>query len=121
VPIDRYSYEAVELLRDIVARWDTINELREAGAFANAGNPALARAVDVPKVDLYAIDVSFSGHPDAAERSFLNESPTSFVLTDEQVDRLRAAAGVILRTSPEYRMLLEDIAAKPKARAATAR
>jgi NTE family protein len=109
VPIDRYSYEAVELLRDIVARWDTINELREAGAFANAGNSALARAVDVPKLDLFAIDVSFGGHPDPAERAFLNESPTSFVLTDEQVDRLRAAAGEILRSSPEFRRLLDDI------------
>jgi len=115
VPIDRYSYEAVELLRDIVARWDTINELREAGAFANAGNLALARAVDVPKLDLYAIDVSFRGHPDPAEREFLNESPTSFVLTDEQVDRLRAAAGTILRTSPEFRRLLDDIGAQKAA------
>ena len=113
VPIDRYSYEAVELLRDIVARWDTINELRAAGAFANAGNSALARATDVPKVALYAIDVSFAGHPDAKERAFLNESPTSFVLSAEQVDRLRAAAGVILRASPEFRGLLEDLGAKP--------
>ena len=115
VPIDRYSYEAVELLRDIVARWDTINELREAGAFANAGNPALARAVDVPEArplrDRRELRRATRTRPSA---SFLNESPTSFVLTDEQVDRLRAAAGAILRTSPEYRMLLEDIAAKPK-------
>lgn len=43
VPIDRYSYEAVELLKDIIARWQTIRKFREAGAFANGGNPELAR------------------------------------------------------------------------------
>ncbi len=110
VPIDRYSYEGVELLRDIIARWQTIRSLKAAGAFANAGNAALARAADIPDVDLYAIDVSFEAHPDTAERAYLNESPTSFVLTDEQVDRLRRAAGDIMRASPEYQRLLSDFA-----------
>ncbi len=94
VPIDRYSYEAVELLKDIIARWQTARSLKMAGAFASGNNPALARAVDVPDIDLFAIDVSFGAHPDPAERDYLNDMPTSFVLSDEQVDRLRAAAGV---------------------------
>ena len=64
VPIDRYSYEAVELLKDIIARWQTLRTLKESGAFANAGNPALGRAVDVPDIDLYAIDVSFASRPE---------------------------------------------------------
>jgi len=110
VPIDRYSYEAVELLKDIIARWQTIRTLKEAGAFANAGNPALGRAVDVPDIDLYAIDVSFASHPVEAERDYLNELPTSFRLTDEQVDRLRAAAAAIMRASPEYQRLISDLA-----------
>jgi NTE family protein len=114
VPIDRYSYEAVELLKDIIARWQTIRTLKESGAFANAGNPALGRAVDVPDIDLYAIDVSFASHPSQAERDYLNEMPTSFRLTDEQVDRLRAAAGAILRASPEYQRLIEDLASAPR-------
>jgi NTE family protein len=110
VPIDRYSYESVELLKDIIARWQTIRTLKQSGAFANAGNPALGRAVNVPDIELYAIDVSFSAHPDPTERAYLNELPTSFRLTDEQVDRLRAAAGTIMRASPEYRRLLADLA-----------
>ena len=68
VPIDRYSYEAVELLKDIIARWQTVRRFREAGAFANAGNPELARAVDVPDTELYSIDVSFTALQDAKER-----------------------------------------------------
>jgi NTE family protein len=108
VPIDRYSYEAVELLKDMIARWHTLRQVKSAGAFANAGNPALARAADVPDIDLYAIDVSFQAHPNAAERAFLNEQPTSFVLSDEAVDRLRRAAGTILLASPDFQRLLKD-------------
>ena len=111
VPIDRYSFEAVELLKDMVARWKTMREFKSSGALANAGNPALAGAADVPEIDLYAIDVSFEAHPDAAERAFLNEQPTSFVLTDEGVDRLRAAAGTILFASPDFQRLLKDVGA----------
>ena len=111
VPIDRYSYEAVELLKDLMARWETVRQFKAAGAFANAGDPALARATDVPEIDLYAIDVSFDAHPDPAERAYLNEQPTSFVLTDAAVDRLRTAAGVILLASPDFQRLLVDLGA----------
>lgn len=117
VPIDRYSYEGVELLRDIVARWNTMRALNEAGAFANANNPTLARAVDVPDIELYAIDASFDAHPSPSERAYLNEMPTSWVLTGEQVDRLRAAAGAVLQSSDEYKRLLQDLRATPAPRA----
>jgi NTE family protein len=104
VPIDRYSFEQVELLRDIVARWDSIRRLRESGALDGSG-------LDVPNIELYAIDVSIEAHPDAQERAFLNEAPTSWVLTGEQVDRLRAAPAAILRASDEYARPLRDLAA----------
>ena len=113
VPIDLYSYEAVELLKDAITRWHTMRTLKSAAAFPGGGHPLLARAADTPDIELYAIDVSFAGHPDAAEREFLNNLPTSFVLTPEQVDHLRAAAGVIVRESPEYQRLLRDITLPP--------
>jgi NTE family protein len=109
VPIDRYSYEAVELLKDLIARWHTARAMAASGAFVNAGNRALARAADVPDIELYPVDVSFTAHPDADERDFLNAMPTSFVLSAEQVDRLRAAAGVVIRESTEFKRLLRDI------------
>jgi NTE family protein len=112
VPIDRNSYEAVELLKDMIARWQASRSIREANAFAGGNNAALARAVDVPDVDVYAIDVSFSSHPDAAERAYLNDLPTSFALSDEAVDRLRAAAGVILRNSDDFKRLLHESAVR---------
>lgn len=77
-----------------------------------AGVPSIA---SIPNIELYAIDVSFGGHPDAAERDYLNETPTSFVLSADQVDRLRAAAGVAIRASPEFQRLLHDLASPSRA------
>lgn len=45
---------------------------------------------------------------DPKERAYLNQLPTSFVLTYEQVDRLRAAAAQALFASPEFKRVLTD-------------
>ncbi|MBS0320911.1 MAG: patatin-like phospholipase family protein [Proteobacteria bacterium] len=116
VPIDRYSYEAVELLKDIIYRWQVVSRLRAAGALKADGT--LAQALDVPDLDLFAIDVSFQALADPGEQRYLNDLPTSFVLTPEQVDRLRAAAGTIVRASPEFQRLLRDLAAERDSSAA---
>jgi NTE family protein len=108
VPIDRYSYEAVQLLKDLIARWQVARAIRKSSAFVGGNNPLLARAADVPDIDVYAIDVSFAADPDAAERAYLNNLPTTFVLPPEDVDRLRAAAGRILWASPDFRRLMQD-------------
>ena len=53
--------------------------------------------------------MSFPALKDKAELAFLNRQPTTFVLTDEAVDRLRAAAGTIIADSPEFKRLLKDV------------
>jgi NTE family protein len=112
VPIDHYSYEAVELLKDIAARWEKDRKTRDlAGCSANKDSPVCA-SIRVPQAEIYAIDVSFAALPDAKEREYLNQQPTSFVLPPEAVDRLRAAAGTIIFASPEFQRLLKDVGAK---------
>jgi NTE family protein len=111
VPIDHYSYEAVEQLRDTVARWQAMREIRESGVLAGSANPAIARLVDAPNIDLYAIDVSFPGIKDKTEFDYLNNLPTSFALPPEAVDHLRAAAQSIILSSPEIKRLLKDAGA----------
>jgi NTE family protein len=112
VPIDHYSYESVELLKDISARWDSMRQVRRlAGCSTNEDQPICA-AVRVPQAKIYAIDVSFAALQDSAERDYLNRQPTSFVLPAEAVDRLRAAAGTIIIASPEFQRLLKDFGAK---------
>jgi NTE family protein len=112
VPIDRYSYEAVELLKDTSAHWRSLRLLRSSAAFASNKDPAVAEALRVPDAEVYAIDVSFPALKDKAELDYLNQQPTSFVLPAEAVDRLRAAAGTIILASPEFQRLLRDVGAK---------
>ena len=111
VPIDRYSYEAVELLRDTAARWQTLRLIGNSAAMAANKDPAVAAALRVPNAEIYAIDVSFAALKDKAELDYLNQQPTSFVLPAEAVDRLRAAAGTIILASPDFQRLLKDIGA----------
>ena len=112
VPIDRYSGESVELLKDIAARWKVLRQIRDAATFGPA-DPAIATYVQrAPKPELYAINVSFSALKDTAEREYLNQLPTSFTLPDEAVDRLRAAAARIIRESPDFQRALKDAGAR---------
>ena len=111
-PIDAFSFEAVELLRDTAARWQTLRRVRDSAAMATNKDPAVAAALRVPDTEIFAIDVSFPRLKDKAELAYLNQQPTSFVLSDEAVDRLRAAAGTIIMQSPEFQRLLKDLGAK---------
>jgi len=74
----------------------------------------------VPDAEIYAIDVSFAALPDRAEFDYLNRQPTSFVLPDEAVDRLRAAAGRIIMASPEFQRLLKDAGLRVRSEAPAA-
>jgi NTE family protein len=107
-PIDAYSYEATELLKDTAARWQTMRMIRNS-AMASNRDPAVSAALRVPNAEIYAIDVSFPALKDKAELAYLNQQPTTFVLSDEAVDRLRAAAGTIIADSPEFKRLLKEV------------
>ena len=113
VPIDRYSGDQVEQLKDIEARWKFYRQIRESATFAKGVDPAAADLIRrAPEATLYTIDVSFPALADNAERDYLNQLPTSFVLPPEAVDRLRAAAAKIILESPDFRRLLGDLGAK---------
>jgi NTE family protein len=109
VPIDHYSYEAVELLKDTATRWRTLRAIRNSAAMKTNKDPAIADAMRAPDAEIFAIDVSFPALKDKAELDYLNRQPTSFVLPPEAVDRLRAAAGTIIMASPEFQRLLKDV------------
>src|SRR5262245_63981708 len=111
VPIDRYSYESVELLKDIVARWGMLRELIELRARTSGTTPA-----PLPELKFYAIDVSFDAIPDLKERRYFLNLPTSFVLSPEEVDRLREVAGRLLRESTEFQALVKDLGGTPAAK-----
>jgi NTE family protein len=112
VPIDRYSGEMVEQLRDIDARWRTLRQIRDTLSSAEDKDPAMKEIVNVPNADIYVIDVSFKALQDKSERDYLNQLPTSFALPDEAVDRLRAAARSLILDSPDLQQALRDQGAR---------
>jgi NTE family protein len=109
VPIDRYSYESTEQLKDMAARWNVMRRVKNSEAMKNNKDPEMAELMRAPDAEIYAIDVSFPRLKDKAELAYLNEQPTSFVLPPEAVDRLRAAAGTIIADSPEFKRLVKDV------------
>ena len=112
VPIDAYSSDTVELLRDIEARWQSMQKIRRSAALSTTDrDPALQQVVNAPDIDLYVVDVSLPALEDRKEFEYLNDLPTSFVLPDDAVDRLRAAAGSVILASPEFQRLLRDAGA----------
>ena len=68
----------------------------------------LPQFATVPDMDIFTVEVSFKALEDPAERQYLNELPTSFVLSAEQVDHLRSAAQTIIFDSPDLKEALKD-------------
>ena len=100
VPLSRYSFETVALMKDRLKDWERQSYEAECGsAPSKAGS-------ECKGVDFHFIEVNFSEHPDPAERDYLKLLPTSFVLPDEAVDRLIEAGGEILRNNREYQQLV---------------
>ena len=62
-------------------------------------------------VEAYFIMLDFDDIHERERRAFLNKAPTSFSLTDEQVDALIEAGRDLLRNNAEFRRLLADMKA----------
>ena len=107
-PIDRYSYDTVETLRDIQARWASMREVRDAIKPYPALADRLQTVMRAPDITIRVIEVSFGVLPDKGERDYLNTLPTSFVLEDGAVDRLRVAAKNAILASPEVQRLIKN-------------
>ena len=112
VPLQRYSFETVALMKDRLADWQQESYEAACGKTAQSEKGMEGNRADTEckGVDFHFIEVNFSEHPDPAEREYLKRLPTSFVLTDEAVDRLIAAGRLVLRNNAEYQRLLSEAA-----------
>ena len=112
VPIDRYSFETVETMKDRaeIVKWR--RELLVAQARLAGATEAQAEA-KIPKVTLEVVDVSFDAIPDPTERAQFMDLPTSFVLPPEDVDGLRDVAGRLMRQSANYQSVVQGFSATP--------
>ena len=87
--ISRYSEDSIQLVRATFDDW------------------AKHKSTPERPVTFHFVDVSFNQVRDDSERDFLNSIGTNFDLSDEQVDRLIAAARKVLRESTELQAFIE--------------
>jgi len=60
-------------------------------------------------VDPYFINIGFNDIQQQEALDYFNSVPTSFVLTDEQVDRLIVAGRELLRNNAEFQRLMDGL------------
>jgi hypothetical protein len=60
-------------------------------------------------VGFYTVVVGFDSLQDAGERAFLKNHPTTFNLTSDAVDRIRAAGAKLPGESSEFQRLVKDL------------
>jgi NTE family protein len=94
VQLRRYNAATLELMEQILARW--------AEELSTPERPV------VP----YFITLGFREIEQHKKRLFFNQIPTSFSLTDVQVDRLIEAGRKALHADPEFNRLLADLEAE---------
>lgn len=91
VQLHRYNAATLQLMKDSVTQW--------------------AKELSTPKrpVTPYLVETGFRDIQQPERRRFFNQVPTSFALSEEQVDRLIAAGREMLRENPEFQRLLADL------------
>ena len=110
VPLQRYSFETVALLKSRLKEWE--EQSRESECVqerSTAQGKSTQPGEDVCKgITFDFIEINFSEHPDPEERQYLKTLPTSFTLPDEAIDKLIAAGGLILRRNTVIQQLLSE-------------
>jgi NTE family protein len=103
LPINRYSFDTVTLLRQGVEKARL--ELRNT-----------PRAADSPfttDADVYFINAGLSEVADADERRSLMNIPTTLYLKDPQIDQLLLAASRLIRSDQDFQRLMRDLETSP--------
>ncbi|MCI0407699.1 MAG: patatin-like phospholipase family protein [Acidobacteria bacterium] len=100
----RYDADTFLLLRESLGPWAEDVQRHRCGS-----GPVSTAPGACGDIRFYVIVVKFDALKNAGERAYLNGLPTSFVLSDEAVDRLRDAARRILVQSDEFQRLLRDL------------
>ena len=104
VPMQRYSFETLELLRQAAVEWEF--ELNRENTRSEKMDGAI---VTGSRLKFYVIEVCLEFLPEGSERSYLEHLPTSFNLPRAATKRLRNAAATLLTQSADFQRLLEDI------------
>jgi NTE family protein len=104
IGIERTNLDAIRMLYESFGRWKEEIQQKRCG-----DNPVSTEPGACGDITFYLILVQFNALRDESEQHYLKTLPTSFKLSDEQVDRLRDAAHWILSDSQEFQQFLHDL------------
>ena len=90
--LHRYNAATMALMENAIVRW--------AGMLSTPDHP----------VGSHFVRIGFADLP-PSEQPFFNEVPTSFALSDEQVDRRISSGRELLRNNPDFQQLLRQVEA----------
>lgn len=111
VPMDNYSFDTIELMKQSLQQWGKdVKSRQDCDDIMRERCPgATLPGKDLPRVRFYPVVIGFDAIEDKAEREFFKNLPTTFKLSAETVDRLRAVGAKLLNASPDYQRLLKDL------------
>ena len=111
IPIGNFSDAELAYLKTYVQQLEQRRELRDRVAELVGEEKLQAELPELAGQDIsyHAIEVEFDRVEDPEKKQALNDCPTSFKLSREQVDLLRSAAGEILEGHPEFQELLREL------------
>jgi len=99
ITVTRYSFETIELFKEVMARLS-----RER---TDSGNSQFL------PITTYVIELHFNQLANESDRRFFNAVPTSLQLPTKTVDRLRQLAARQLADNGEFRRLVSDLQDQP--------
>ena len=99
ITVTRYSFETIELFKEVMARLS-----RE---HTGSGDSAPF------EITTYVIDLHFNQLANESDRHFFNTVPTSLQLPSKTVDRLRQLAARQLADNLEFKRLVSDLRDRP--------
>lgn len=97
--VSHYSFETLELFREVMAR---LSRERAASDLQEKDSQSA-------EISTYIINLHFNQLADESDRHFFNSVPTRLQLPAPTVDRLKHLAAVELCRNPEFQKLLRDL------------
>jgi len=96
VPMNRYSFETMALVREAMQQRLTREKVRRLATMSSLSTD----------IEFYAVFLEFNELMNPEDQAFFQSVRTTYTLSDEQVDRLRALAREQLRHAPEFQRLV---------------
>jgi hypothetical protein len=108
-PMDNYSFDTVQMVRDFFTQRNADAKSVNACAVRIKDACGITRADQLRVVDFFAVELSFDAVADDALRGCLENLPTSFTLPEKTVGLLRVVARSLLMGSKDFHAAMGTI------------